>query len=107
MTPQPEAEEHKMLEMRNRKSGSGKDAETIGTDALDFVANDGELMQRFLDLSGIDASDVRSLAAQPAFFVGLLDFILAHKPTLMAFVGAVGLDPAEVQAAHQKLDVGR
>lgn len=96
-----------MLEMRDRKSGSGKDAETIGIDALGFVANDGELMQRFLDLSGIDAGKVRSLAAHPAFFVGLLDFILAHEPTLMAFAGAAGLDPAEVQAARQKLDAGR
>jgi len=96
-----------MLEMRDRKSGSGKDAETIGIEALGFVASEGELMQRFLDLSGIDASDARSLAAQPAFVVGLLDFILAHEPTLMAFAGAAGLDPAEVQAARQKLDANR
>ncbi|WP_082640072.1 DUF3572 family protein [Aureimonas sp. AU40] len=42
-------------------------------------------------------------ASNPAFFVGLLDFILAHEPTLMAFAGTAGLDPAEVGLARQRL----
>jgi len=93
-----------MLENRDRKSGSGKDAETIGIVALNFLAGNPDLLRRFLDLSGLSIEQVRTEARKPSFFVGLLDFILAHEPTLMDFAGAAGLEPAEVEVARAKLD---
>lgn len=91
-----------MLEKRGAK-GSGKDAETIGVDALTFLAGDPELLNRFLDVSGLTVEQLRSEATSPAFFVGLLDFILAHEPSVMAFAAAAGLDPQEVGQAREKL----
>ncbi|WP_062120736.1 DUF3572 domain-containing protein [Aureimonas sp. AU40] len=95
-----------MIRGGTRAIGSGKDAETIGIDALTFLAGDNERLNRFLDLSGLSIEQLRLEATKPAFFVGLLDFILAHEPTLMAFAGAAGLDPAEVGLARKRLANG-
>ena len=46
---------------------------------------------------------MRAAATKPAFFVGLLDFILAHEPTVMAFAAEAGLDPSEVEKAREAL----
>jgi hypothetical protein len=92
-----------MIREEKRAIGSGKDAETIGIDALTFLAGDNELLNRFLDMSGLSIEQLRLEARSPAFFVGLLDFILAYEPTLMAFAGAAGLDPAEIGLARERL----
>jgi hypothetical protein len=94
-----------MLEMRDRLRvvGSRKAADAIGVDALAFIAEDAKLFQRFLDMSGLEVDQIRAEAAKPAFFVGLLDFILAHEPTTMDFAAHAGLDPAEVQIARDAL----
>ncbi len=95
-----------MSDMRGRLVGSGKDAETIGIEALGFLAGDQELMRRFLDLTGIEGPNVRELAARPSFFVGLLDFMLAHEPTLEAFAQSARIEPWEVGVARERLDRG-
>ncbi|KTR06961.1 hypothetical protein NS365_05630 [Aureimonas ureilytica] len=92
--------------MRDRKTRSGKDAETIGIEALSFLASDQDLMQRFLDVTGIEADEVRTLVSHQSFFVGVLDFISAHEPTLMTFCGFAALQPDEVSNARRKLDAG-
>lgn len=89
-----------MLERRGQRFGSGKDAETIGVEALGFLASEPELLQRFLDVTGMEAGQLREAAAKPSFFVGLLDFILAHEPTVLDFAAASGLDPMEIGMAR-------
>ncbi len=94
-----------MLEMRDRLwvVGSRKAADAIGVDALSFLAEDPTLLERFLDMSDLEVGQLRTKAAKPSFFVGLLDFILAHEPTTMDFAGRTGLDPAAVQIARDTL----
>ena len=92
-----------MIREGKRPVGSGKDAETIGVEALSFMASNPEVLQRFLDVTGMDAGQLRSAAAKPSFFVALLDFILAHEPTVLDFAGAAGLDPAEIGMARERL----
>lgn len=90
--------------LRNKPAfGSGKDAQMIGIDALSFLALDQNLAQRFLDLSGVQPDQIRHSAHDPAFYVGLLDFILAHEPTLEAFASAASLEPLDVGRARDKL----
>ena len=81
----------------------GIDPQAVGIEALNFLAEDPKLFQRFLDVSGLEVGQLRAEAAKPAFFVGLLDFILAHEPTTMDFAGRAGLDPAAVQIARDAL----
>ncbi|KAB0678045.1 DUF3572 family protein [Aureimonas leprariae] len=45
-------------------------------------------------------------ATKPAFFVGLLDFLLANEADLIDFAGAAGLDPAKIGRARDALAQG-
>ena len=81
-------------------------AEEIAVRALTFIASNDELLPRFLDLSGIKASEIRAAAATPGFLAGVLQFILAHEPTLMAFSDAMDIPPQRVAAALRGLPFG-
>ncbi|WP_062015546.1 DUF3572 domain-containing protein [Aureimonas sp. AU4] len=93
-----------MLELRELRKAPTVDAEAIAIDALGFVASDQELLERFLDLTGLRADEIRAAAAQPGFLVGVLDFVLAHEPTLIAFCQNSATEPEIVQIARDKLD---
>ena len=75
----------------------------IGIQALEFLAADPVQLHRFLELSGLDVGQLRRAAAKPAFFAGLLDFLLGHEPTLIAFAAQAGLSPGAVGAARETL----
>jgi len=81
-------------------------AEETAVAALQFIAGDPELLQRFLALTGIEASDIRRAAAEPGFLAGVLQFILAHEPTLLHFCDASGFKPAAVSEALRTLPLG-
>lgn len=83
-----------MWERRSQKIGLGMDAETIGVDALRFLMSEPKVHQRFLDVTGMEAGQLREVATKPSFFVGMLDFILVHEPTVLDFAAATKLDPA-------------
>ncbi|MBK8456772.1 MAG: DUF3572 domain-containing protein [Phyllobacteriaceae bacterium] len=85
---------------------SPEDAETLAIRALTFVAADTTLFTRFLALSGIEAAQIRRAASEPGFLAGVLAFIAAHEPTLMAFAADAGIDPATVTRALARLPAG-
>ena len=82
------------------------DAEGVAIAALGFVASDPELLARFLAITGIEASAIRQAAGEPGFLAGVLQFVLAHEPTLMSFSQAAGIAPAEVNKALRSLPTG-
>ncbi|MBC8131165.1 MAG: DUF3572 domain-containing protein [Rhizobiaceae bacterium] len=75
----------------------------IGVKALQFVAGDPTQIQRFLALSGLEVGQLRAAAAEPAFFAGLLDFLLGHEPTLLAFAEQADVTPEAVARARERL----
>lgn len=81
-------------------------AETIAIQALSFIAADPQLLQRFLGITGIDASDIRQAAEGSGFLAGVLQFLLAHEPTLLAFSEASGIAPTNVANALRELPFG-
>jgi hypothetical protein len=83
-----------------------QNAETIAIEALGFVAADPELLPRFLAITGIEAQSIREAAREPGFLAGVLQFILAHEPTLIKFSEASGLAPATVAGALRRLPLG-
>jgi hypothetical protein len=83
-----------------------EEAEAIAISALGFVAADPELLPRFLAITGIEASAIRRAAAEPGFLAGVLQFILAHEPTLMRFCEETGVPPADVGKALKALPQG-
>jgi hypothetical protein len=85
---------------------SGHEAETIAISALGFIAGDAELLPRFLAITGIEALAIRQAAREPGFLAGVLDFLLAHEPSLMRFAAETGTDPALVANARRILPNG-
>lgn len=78
-------------------------AEAVAINGLTFIAADTVLWPRFLALTGIDQSQLRDAARASGFLPGVLDFILAHQPTLEAFCEAQQLEPQTVSDARQLL----
>ncbi|MBA3447854.1 MAG: DUF3572 domain-containing protein [Pseudaminobacter sp.] len=83
-----------------------ENAEAIAVRALGFVASDPELLPRFLAITGIEAQAIRRAAGEPGFLAGVLQFILAHEPTLIRFSDESGIAPAEVSRALRLLPLG-
>lgn len=81
-------------------------AEELGIAALGFVASDPTLLSRFLAISGIDAGAIREAAREPGFLAGVLQFVAAHEPTLVAFSETAGVDPASILKAMRVLPQG-
>jgi len=81
-------------------------AEDLAIQALAFVAGDPELLPRFLAITGIEAHSIRTAAREPGFLAGVLQFILAHEPTLVRFAEETGMPPAAVGKALRALPLG-
>jgi hypothetical protein len=82
------------------------EAEAIAISALGFVASDPDLLPRFLAITGIEAHSIRHAAGEPGFLAGVLQFILAHEPTLLRFAEETGVAPGSVGKALRALPLG-
>lgn len=90
----------------DRVSIDAESAEQMAITALSFVAADPVLLPRFLAISGIGADQIRQAAREPGFLAGVLQFLMAHEPSLAAFCDATGAAPASVAAALRALPFG-
>lgn len=84
---------------------SQDEAEAIAIGALAYIAGDVELTRRFLALSGLEDGDLRQAAGEPGFLAGVLDFVMAHEPVLIAIAAADNRPTAEIEAAHRLLSL--
>jgi hypothetical protein len=89
-----------------RGGQSTEAAEQVAISALGFIAGDAELLPRFLAITGIEAASIRQAAREPGFLAGVLDFLLAHDPSLMRFATETGADPASIAQARRMLANG-
>jgi hypothetical protein len=85
---------------------TAQEAEQTAISALGFIASDPELLPRFLSITGIEAGEIRQAAREPGFLAGVLQFVLAHEPTLLAFAECAGIDPNRVAEARRLLPGG-
>lgn len=66
---------------------------------LGWLANEPDMFGRFLALTGVEPAQVRNAINEPAFLAGMLDFLMNHEPTLLAFCETSGIAPEAVAAA--------
>ncbi|PWK69848.1 DUF3572 domain-containing protein [Aminobacter sp. AP02] len=85
---------------------SHENAQALAIQALAFVASDPELLPRFLAITGIEAQHIRRAAQEPGFLAGVLQFLLAHEPTLLRFSQETGIAPGDVGIAARALPLG-
>ncbi|WEX78631.1 DUF3572 domain-containing protein [Sinorhizobium numidicum] len=80
-----------------------KGADETAIAILGWLADEQELMSRFLTLTGTDAASLRTAIGEPGFMGGLVAFLMDHEPTLMSFCAATQTPPEEVVRAYQAL----
>ncbi|PJI39337.1 MAG: hypothetical protein CTR54_20315 [Rhizobium sp.] len=76
-------------------------AEETAIAVLGWLAGEPDMLGRFLALSGTQPDQLRQSIRDPAFMAGMLDFLMAHEPTLMAFCAATDTKPEAVVSASQ------
>ncbi len=78
-------------------------AEILAVQALSFIAEEPQSLNRFLDTSGISAARLRTAATEPEFLAGVLEYMLSDETLLRAFADHAGIDPAELARAVSAL----
>jgi hypothetical protein len=68
---------------------------------LAWLANEPDLFGRFLALTGVEPAQVRNAINDPGFLSGMMDFLMQHEPTALAFCQANGTPPEVLNAAWQ------
>ncbi len=79
------------------------DAESVALLGLQFLANDGESLARFLEQSGLEAGQIRAAANEPDFLGALLTFLCEDEDRLVAFAKSINRPPEAVDKARIKL----
>ncbi len=80
-----------------------EDAQMLAAKGLIFIANDQEMLGRFMGLTGLAPDDLRGTAGEPEFLAGVLSFFMDHEAVLLAFAASAGISPRHVADAHLAL----
>lgn len=75
----------------------------MSLNALAWVLSDTVRAERFLAVTGLDADGLRAVIREPATHLAVLDFLCAHEPDLIAAAEALGMQPAQLAAARDRL----
>lgn len=86
-----------------KNAGTAPDAQEIAVAILTWLGEEPDMLTRFLSLSGVEASSLRQFSASPGFAAALMEFVMGHEPSLMAFSARSGIAPDVVATAWQKL----
>ncbi|BBF92605.1 hypothetical protein BLTE_12900 [Blastochloris tepida] len=78
-------------------------AEGIAATALGVVAGDPQRLGLFMALSGLGPETLRAAAAEPAFLLAVLDFVIGDDDLVMAVARAAEIAPERVVAARDIL----
>ncbi|MFN7101735.1 MAG: DUF3572 domain-containing protein [Pseudorhizobium sp.] len=83
---------------KNVSPGS-ESAEQTAVAILAWLASEPEMLSRFLALTGLEAGQLRGAVEDPGFLGGVIDFLMGHEPSLMAFCEATDTRPEAVGSA--------
>jgi hypothetical protein len=78
----------------------------MAVEALTWLAQDSERLDRFLAICGHGPHNLRKAAAEPGFLAAVLDYLAANEPLLIAFSKATDRAPETVNEARTRLNVG-
>lgn len=87
-------------------ASSPNDPISVALGALAATLGDARRAQRFLDLTGIGTDELRSRAGDPRLLAGLIRFLEAHEPDLIAVSGELGVAPELLVQARRELEEG-
>lgn len=67
------------------------------------MLTDEKRAQRFLDLTGLTPEQLRGRIETPELQASVLEFLCAHEPDLLAAAEALGIEPAAIPAARERM----
>ena len=80
------------------------DAEALALAALAATLSDERRARRFLDITGLEANELRDRAGERSLLAATLAFLEAHEPDLLQVAAAIGVKPDELVAARTELE---
>ena len=80
------------------------DAEALALAALAATLTDERRAQRFLELTGLDAGELRARAGERSLLAATLAFLEAHEPDLVAVAQVIGTKPEILVQARMELE---
>ena len=81
-------------------------AETVGLQALAWLAGNEDLLPVFLGSTGASEADVHNGATDPEFLGGLLDFLMMDDAWVIAFCDSISMPYERLMEARQSLPGG-
>ncbi len=85
-------------------SPTTNDAEALALAALAATLTDERRARRFLDLTGLDADELRARAGERSLLAATLVFLEAHEPDLIDVSKALNIKPESLIAARAELE---
>ena len=82
------------------------DAEALALAAMAATLTDERRARRFLDLTGLDASELRdrAVSGDRSLLGATIAFLESHEPDLVAVAEAIESTPAQLVAAREVLE---
>ena len=80
------------------------DAEALALAALAATLIDERRALRFLDLTGLNAGELRARAGERSLLAAVLAFLEAHEPDLVAVAQVIGIKPEKLVRARAELE---
>ena len=94
--------EARLTILRDRSSPA-TDPDVLALSALGWVLGEEGRAQRLLALTGLTPDDLRSGLGDRQVLGAVLDFLCAHEPDLVAAAEALGVAPAQLAGARERL----
>jgi len=86
-----------------RSQTTPEQAETLAINALGYLAESPNRLERLMELSGLDAASIRQQAGERDFLAAVLDFLMANEELLVDFCHDTQTEPQAVQMASRAL----
>ena len=90
--------------LSHRTNNEPGDAEALALAALAATLTDERRARRFLDLTGLDADELRARAGERRLLAALLAFLEAHEPDLIEVAQTIGTKPKMLVTARMELE---
>jgi hypothetical protein len=85
-------------------SPTTNDAEALALAALAATLTDERRARRFLDLTGLDADELRARAGERTLLAATLAFLENHEPDLIEVAKSLNVKPESLVAARAELE---
>lgn len=89
--------------MLRESQSPAPDPAALALGALGWVLGDEDRASRLLALTGLTADSLRAGLGDPAVLGAVLDFLASHEPDLIAAAAHLGIEPADLMAARERL----